>query len=84
MRKDVIIIKESIEDVWDSENKRYFIEGIEVVNGDYHNASKWEAIVYPSGGYTTYSPNSWYAEIDEVVIDHLETSEFYNNNFKRK
>ena len=77
--KEVIIISEAIKDSWKPKKKRYIIHGIEVDSGDYHNASKFEVIVYPEGGWTTASPRAWYEEIDKLVSDHLENSEFYKN-----
>ena len=64
--------------------RTYVIVGIEVEGDNWRDASMFEAIVYPEGGFTTSSRRGWYYELEKLVERHIEMDEFYNNNFKSK
>ena len=68
--KEIIILKNSIKD------DNYYIDGIEVEDGDYKDASMFTVIIQ-SGFYTSYSPRGWYDEIEAAVNDHKENNVLY-------
>ena len=86
MGKEILILSEhmkSIESDHDESGweKIYVIRGIEVLDGNYKDATMFETIAYKEGGWSSVSPRAWYEEVDEAIKDHLENSDFYNNNF---
>ena len=71
MSRELVVIKRSIDD-----EDRFIVEGIEVEDGDYKDASKFEIIFYRDQGYTSWSPRAWYDEVEELARDEQELKFF--------
>lgn len=82
MGKELIIVHEAI-DTTSEEVGVYEIKGIEVLDGNYKDASMFSVIMYKGeNGWITSSPRAWYKEIDKLIEEYIQTNKFYNENFK--